>query len=430
MSATRSLHDRVPLKPGTAPAILAAFITLGCAEFVRSGLYSGYLIPFIDAKNHMFHLPAAVGGLAWTTHLVADTLMRGPAGLLLQRHGPRKVVMAGAVLCLAALSLLLVAKSAWMILLIAALHGIGFSPFWPAAMNLTADAAKPGYEGRVLTVVSTSVMPLSALGTFTYALVAKNSDTVPLLTSVSLGGLALALTLLLPLRRLIQTTGGTDPVPGRPRLQKALMPALLPLLPAALMQTLTQSLAGAYIIRVMGDFGLELWQLVAVLVVGGAVAFASMPFTGRIADRGRAQLALTVGFLLVGLGMLSFLLHPPLAALFLIAPVVGLGYAFLTPGWAALVAQMLPESQRPAAWGVIMTVESAGQAGGPAVGAVALQAAGAGGPFGLAGVLALLTAAGYLVFRQHFQTPHLIAARSSGGVASEPVPGPGAGRAD
>ncbi|MFC4639839.1 MFS transporter [Deinococcus hohokamensis] len=397
---SRSLRDRLPLRPGTASGVLAAAVTLACAEFVRSGLYAGYLIPVIDSPEHMYHLPAAVGGFAWTTHLVTDTLMRGPAGLLLQRYGPRRVVLAGALLCLLALGLLFVAKSAWLLLLVAALHAVGFSPMWPATMNLTADAAKAGYEGRVLTTVSTAVMPLSGLGLIVYGAVGRNADLLPVLMTLAVMGLGTLLSLLLPLRR---TLAAPAPEEGKPRLNPSVLPALLPLLPAALMQTLTQSLIGAWLIRIAPSFGLEYWQLIALLVVGGGVAFASMPLTGRVADQGRARLTVTVGYALVGLGMLGFTLLPPLWLLYVLAGVIGLGYAFLTPGWAALVAQTLPEAQRPAAWGMIMTVESAGTAAGPSLGGLALQLAGVRGPFALSGLMALVTALGYVVFQAHFQ---------------------------
>ena len=386
----------LPLRPGTVGAVAAAALTLACAEFVRSGLYAAYLTQVTDS---LFDLPVAVAGAAWTAHMIADTVMRGPAGALIQRYGPRRVVLAGAALSLAALSLLLVAHSAWLMLLVAALHGVGFSPMWPATMNLTADAARPGYEGRVLTTVSTSVMPLTGLGFMAYGLLARRGDLLPVLLALGLLAGAMLLALLLPDRRAVPpATGETDP----PR--RRLTQALLPLLPAALMQTLTQSVIGYWLFRTAPQFGLSDWHLIALLVTGGVVAFGSMPFTGRVADRGRARLAVTVGYALVALGLAGFALLPPVWALFPLAACAGLGYAFLTPGWAALIAQTLPEGQRPAAWGVLMTVENGGFAVGPLLGGLALQAIGVRGPFALGAVLALLTSLGYVLFRHVFQT--------------------------
>ncbi|MFD1732601.1 MFS transporter [Deinococcus malanensis] len=211
----RPLRELLPLRPGTAAGVLAAGLTLACAEFVRSGLYGAYLTQVIDTK---FHLPVAVAGAAWTSHMVADTLMRGPAGGLIQRFGPRRVALAGAAVSLLALSLLPLAHSAWMLLLVAAIHGIGFSPMWPAAMNLTADAARPGYEGRVLTVVSTSVMPLTGLGFMVYGALAHRPDVWAITIALVMLSLSLLLSLLLPARRHIEAAaegGERRSSPGR-----------------------------------------------------------------------------------------------------------------------------------------------------------------------------------------------------------------------
>lgn len=391
--------SRVPLRPELIKGVVAAALVLMFAEFVRSGFYMG----FLARTNTHFHLTDFAVGAAWSAHLYTDTLMRGPAGAAIQRFGPKRVVMAGAALCLAALSLLLVAQSNWMIFLIAILHGIGFSPMWPATMNMTADAAKDGYQGRVLSLVSTSIMPMAAAGTFVFAVLAVrvNPSAVIIMTlSVLTAGLLLTLTL--PNRRPAHIEEA-----HKEKVSTSVWRALLPLLPAALMQTLTQSLIGSWIMKLSPRLGLSDLDLIGLLIVGGALAFGAMPFTGKVADRGRARFAVALGYALVGLAFVGFATLPPVWALFILAPIAGLGYAFLTPGWAALITQMLPEAQRPSAWGVLMTVESAGFAAGPLLGGLALAKGGAEhGPnwlFGTGAALALLTALGYTVFRRYFE---------------------------
>ena len=399
MPLPRLALDHLPVKPGTARSVIVAAVTLVTAEFVRSGMYGAYFTQVIDTQ---YHLPVAVAGMVAAAHMTADTLMRAPAGSLIQKYGPRKVVFAGALLSLLALSLLLLpaAHTIWMVILIAALHGIGFSPLWPTTMNLAADAALPGYEGRTLTLVSTSLMPLVGLGFMVYGAVARNTH-FPIM-AMTLGMLALSLlaSTLLPARRLISQAPADEHPHGRPA--RSVVQAVMPLLPAALMQTLTQAIVGNWLFRIAPELGLGYWNLIALLGVGGAVAFACMPFTGKLADGGRARFAVTVGYACVAAGMLGFTLMPPVWALFLLAPVVGVGYAFLTPGWAALVTQTLPEAQRPAAWGILMTVENAGMALGPALGGFAYQLLNARGPFALNALLSLLTAVGYVLFRHHF----------------------------
>lgn len=406
MSASRSLLDRLPLKPHTAASVLAAALALVTAEFVRSGLYGGYFTQVIDTK---YGLPVAVGGLVYTVHIIADTVMRAPAGIAIQRYGPRIVVMMGALLSLLALSLLLLpgSYSVGLVLLIAALHGVGFSPVWPTMMNLTADAAMPGYEGRTLTVATSSLMPLVGLGFVVYGVMAKRPDFPLMLLSLGLLAASALSATLLPARRALNAAHDEKPKTKgalSQRLRRLLRP-VLPLLPAAIMQTLTQAIVGIWLFRMAPELGLSEVQLMTLLVVGGVAAFAAFPRTGKIADGGRARFALMVGYVLCAAGMLGFALTPPTWVLFALAPLIGLGYAFITPGFAALVAQTLPEEQRPAAWGVIMTVESGSMALGPFLGGLTYEAAGAPGPFVLNAALCLLTAAGYLILKRLYALP-------------------------
>lgn len=395
----KSVLARIPLRPELLWAVVSAAAVLMFMEFVRSGFYMG----FLARTNEHFHLSDFAVGAAWSAHLYTDTLMRGPAGAAIQRFGPKKVVMAGAALCLAAMSLLLLAQNNYMIFLIAILHGIGFSPMWPATMNMTADAAKEGYQGRVLSLVSTSIMPMTGAGLFAFGVLATRvAPTYVILLALAVLGAGLLLTFMLPSRRPAHIEEA-----HKEKVSSSVWQALLPLLPAALMQTLTQSLIGSWIMKLAPRMGLSDLDLIGLLVVGGALAFGAMPFTGKVADRGRARFAVALGYALVGLAFLGFATLPPVWVLFVLAPIAGLGYAFLTPGWAALITQMLPEAQRPSAWGVLMTVESAGFAAGPLLGGLALAQGGAeNGPrwlFATGALLSLLTALGYTVFKRYFQ---------------------------
>ncbi|WP_291427131.1 MFS transporter [Deinococcus sp.] len=412
----KSVLERLPLRRELAAGVGAAVLVLMFAEFVRSGFYMGFLA---RASEH-YGLTALAVGSAWSAHLYTDTLMRGPAGVLIQRYGPKVVVMAGAAICLGALGLLTVSHAGWTLFVVAILHGVGFSPMWPATMNLTADAAKEGYQGRVLSLVSTSIMPMSGIGLFAFGILATRTapQNVVLLALVTLG-IGLALTVLMPRQR----PAHIEQAKKEGKASRSVLHALAPLMPAALMQTLTQSMIGAWILSMAPKLGLSDWQLIVALVIGGAVAFGAMPFTGKFADRGKARQAVALGYALVGLAFLGFAFLPPLPVIFALAPVAGLGYAFLTPGWAALITQLLPEAQRPSAWGVLMTVESAGFAAGPLLGGLALSTAGPKGLFGLGAALGFLTALGYLLFKKYFQPyPQTFKTDGPGTPSLDPAP--------
>ncbi|WP_084050812.1 MFS transporter [Deinococcus hopiensis] len=391
----------LPLRPGTVGGVSAAALALACGEFVRSGLYAAYLPQYAP---HVLHLPVTAVGVAWTAHFVADTLMRGPAGALIARQGPRLVMLGGSALSLGALALLPLAHNLWTLLLIAALHGAGFATLWPGTMNLTADASREGYQGRALTLVSMTVVPLIGAGFLLFGAFADRPDAWPLLIALGVQALGVLAALVVPVRRPRAAGAGegteTDAPPAA-RARTALR-ALAPLLPAAFMQTLTMTLLGPLLFTLAPRFGLNYWGMVGVLVLGGVVAYASFPLTGRMADRGHARLAVTVGFALLGVALGLLATTPPAWAVYALAVPAGLAYAFISPGWAALVSGTLPEAERPAAWGALMTVENAGTALGPLVGTFAFERLGAPGPFVTGAVLALITASGYVFFRRAF----------------------------
>ncbi|GGI82479.1 MFS transporter [Deinococcus wulumuqiensis] len=399
------LRGRLPLHPGTLRRVLAGVLLLSCAEFVRSGLYAGYLPQVVGDLLGLPKADAVVfSGSAFTAHFIADTAMRGPAGAALLRFGLRPVVLAGAALSLLGLFLMSVTHTGWVLLLAAALHGAGFSPLWPAVMSLTTASAHSTHQGRVLTTVSMSVMPFIGLSVLTLGALADAPRSAVFGLCLGLLAASLALGLLLP-QRLPAATAAPATPQGRRQGVRVAAQALAPLIPAAFLQTLTMALLGQLLFTLYKDLGLTYWGMVALLGLGGAVAFGSMPQTGKLADLGRARLAVTLGFACLAVALGGIALRPAVWALYPLAALLGLGYAFIAPGWAALVAQRLPEAQRPAAWGTLMTVENLGTSLGPLLGAFAYRTLGVPGPFVTGAALSLLAALGYVVFRRLLDTP-------------------------
>ena len=404
MTGASGLRERLPLHPGSLRRVVAGVLLLACAEFVRSGLYAAYLPQVSGALLGLSRTDAVLFGTsAYTAHFIADTALRGPAGAALLRLGLRPVVLAGAALSLLALGLMSVAHSGPLLLLAAALHGAGFSPLWPALMSLTADSAQSTHQGRVLTTVSMSVMPFIGLSVLTLGALADAPHGAVFGLCLGLLTASLLLGLALPQRLPVPAAAPTDRRQG----VKVAARALAPLIPAAFLQTLTMTLLGPLLFTLYKDLGLTYWGMVALLGLGGAVAFGSMPQTGKLADQGRARLVVTLGFACLALGLGGVAARPPVWALYLFAAVVGLGYAFIAPGWAALVAQRLPEAQRPAAWGTLMTVENLGMSLGPLLGAFAYRTLGVPGPFVAGAALSLLATIGYVLFRRLFDQPVL-----------------------
>lgn len=389
------LRGRLPFAPADLGTVMFAALALACAEFVRSGLYAAYLP---QVAGPQMHLPLTAIGAAWTAHFAADTLLRGPAGALITRFGPRWILFLGALLSLAALACLPLVDAVWKLLLIAAVHGAAFSVMWPGVLSLSAQLARQEYRGRAISAVSVSVMPLIGAGVLAFGALAR--------LSVSPGSappgwwLALGVTLLGTLIALkLPAHLSTAPAPAkrsRSELRRALLP-LLPLLPAAFVQNLSLTLLGPLLFTLAPKLGVTYWGVVGLLACGGAAAALGLPLTGRWADRGQARLVLGLGFGLVGTALALLSSLPPLWALYGLAAALGAGYACILPGWAALVTGTLPEEQRAAAWGALMSAENAGTALGPLLGTLAYALVGVRGPFELGAVLALGTGAAYLL---------------------------------
>ena len=76
MTGVTGLRERLPLRPGTLRRVLAGVLLLSCAEFVRSGLYAGYLPQVVSDLLGLPKADAVVfSGSAFTAHFIADTAM-------------------------------------------------------------------------------------------------------------------------------------------------------------------------------------------------------------------------------------------------------------------------------------------------------------------------------------------------------------------
>lgn len=90
-----------------------------------------------------------------------------------------------------------------------------------------------------------------------------------------------------------------------------------------------------------------------------------------------------------------------LAEVAFLALVAGFGYSLFMPGWNGFLAKNLPQENRAAIWGGLMTVEGLGVALGPAVGGVLWELFGLRAPFLVGGSLFLALGLFYaLVFRR------------------------------
>ena len=361
----------LPWKPGDLSVLSRLLLAMGLMEGVRSGFYAG-LLPFY-APEHLGLGPATFT-LAFTLNQMADIFFKTPGGLLAERLGFGRMVALAGGLGLLALLLTPWSKSGLLLWALSGLWGLGFASLYPGVMTTSSRLARPGREARALSFTLTLVMPWVGVGLIGVGQAAQKAPETALHLLLLAQGLAFLLGLSLFKYR----------IPLPPRAKGASYPwkDLLLFLPAAFGQTFAPGLISLFILRfAKEELGLEPIALGLVLALGGGVAFLSLPLTGRWADRKGAFYPLTAGLLVLSLVMAALVQHPPFWALLVLAALGGVGFALFLPGWNGLLARTLPQENRAAIWGSLMSLEGLGTALGPMAGGLLWEAFGIQAPF-------------------------------------------------
>ncbi|MFM9420539.1 MFS transporter [Thermus scotoductus] len=349
---------------------LRLVLAVGLMEGVRSGYFAG-LLPFY-APEHLGLGPATFT-LAFTLHQLSENLSKTFGGLLAERVGFGRTVTLAAVIGLLALLLTPKAHAGWLLWGIAILWGLTMSTLYPGLMTLASRIAVPGREARALSFTLTLVMPWVGIGLVGVGQVAQKEPEAALTLLLAAQGVTLLLALsLFPFR---------IPIPQKAR-EPYPLKRLLFFLPAGFGQTFAPALVSLFILRyAKEELALEPIALGGLLLLGGGLAFGLLPFTGRQVDRRGYRFALVSGLLLLALVMARLAFTPSPGELALLAALGGLGFSLFLPGWNGFLARNLPEENRAAIWGGLMTVEGLGVALGPAVGGLLWETLGIKAPF-------------------------------------------------
>ncbi|EYB68978.1 major facilitator superfamily transporter [Deinococcus phoenicis] len=365
--------------------LLALLLT---SELVRSGFF----VSALPVAGPGLGLGTAVIGAMVGVHYLADALAKGPVGLVTERWGLGRVLALGSGLgFLVVLGTRLAPSPVWGVLG-CALWGVTYAALWPGLMSTSQALARPGYAARALAVSSLSVAPAILGGVLGVGplLQARPETGWTLLLGAQGAALLLALSLL---RLHLSPLPGVSAPAGNIWQGWARVAVLLP---AAFAQTLAPGLLVTLFYPLLARLGLGLGDLLGpgllALVAFGACLWGA----GRLADRTHPRRVLTPGLLLLALTFGVAALPGLEARLWLLAPLLGLGYGAFIAGWNGLVGRVLPAGHRAAAWGTVMAVEALGYAAGPLLGGLAWARFGQAGVFTLGAAVFLLTEAYYL----------------------------------
>lgn len=364
-------------------AVARLILAWGLLEGVRNGFYAGYLA--IHGGNLGFTL--AVIGTAWSIHLLSDSFSKSLGGYLSQKLGMGIVTLVGGGVGLVALLVAPYAQSPILLFSLSLVWGVSLSAIFPGLLTLSSQVAVQGREGRAVTLTNMLTAPWTGIGVLGIGFLTKVNPNLALniLEWTQIGVILIGLSLIFRPERV-----------RPPRQELYPWRRLLLFIPAAFGQTFAPALFSFYILKYAQGLGLSMFWITVLIVLGGVISTVLLIWTGRYADRKSPRELLIVGLLLIGLAMIGLGLKPGLPVLLLLAVAGGIGFGCFGPAWNALVVRLLPENNRAAAWGTLMTVEGLGHAIGPAVGGVLAAAIASNAPFFAGGAIMLLLSLFYI----------------------------------
>ncbi|MBM7855920.1 MFS family permease [Desulfohalotomaculum tongense] len=369
-------------------------VVLFLIEFTRGAFFLTFL-PVYAVKY--LGISVASVGLAVSAHYLMETLSKGMAGLLFDRHG-RPVVLAGLIIALAGIWGLSFSTGPLGQFIAAAVFGLGISPVWPAVISLVAPVDMPGRASRMGAV-------------FTFWLSGMGAGPVLINFAIS-HSYNMAIWLLIVLYISAVTTAfwvfpkekNTGKVPAGSLWGELKRLAALPavtriLLPGMFLQTMAASLLLPVLpLYASAVLGLNHNQYAFLLISGGAATLVFLVPMGKLVDSLPLKILLSAGFSFSALFLFVFTLVQNYLFIFLLAALVGISYAIVLPAWNALLARVISVKLQATGWGIFGTIEGLGIAAGPALGGIIANMLGPAGTVYCSSIILTILALFYLLY--------------------------------
>lgn len=360
-------------------------------EFVRGAILISYVPKF--AVDELY-LTVTTVGFAVTVHYVFDTVAKLGLGYLLDRFPLQWIIQSSFALSVAGLLMLQCAFAPWMLVVGAALFGIGASPIWIVGMSSVSEKER----GRQMGVLYMAWMLGLGLGPVVLNFFLDwFSYYASFLILLVVTGLAWFISWFIP--NTTMTGGMLVPLKAQLRGLFQHMSAVKPLLPGMILQTLGASM----LVPILPTFAtselmLTTSQYSLVLLAGGAFAVLALIPMGQLSDKLGKKWFLVAGFVGVAFGLYMMTTLEALWTALFWAVVLGVSYAALLPAWNALLAQFVPPQQKGVGWGLFSTVEGIGVMLGPVIGGLIGDTFGLSVPFLFAAAVFLFIGFFYMWF--------------------------------
>jgi DHA1 family multidrug resistance protein-like MFS transporter len=370
---------------------------------IKQGIFWGFLVvvalvELVKMGLIMMLLPSMFVGLDYSrimlgwvmsANLLADNLFKSATGWFVDRKGPWPVLLLGCLTVFAGLIVLGlgIRHHLWMVVIAAALIGIGGSPAWPAAIAGTINIKGESKRAATISLISIFWMVGGGLGVFLVGLIIgahpQNHSVQSTLTLLQLYQQALVLlfgvatvTIVITFlgwyfnKKMVQWEQRFDQ-----RSERSFAAAfnhlkqVWNLTPGMFFQTFSLGMLMPNLLPfTIQQIGFTELQYYCLLLCGGAVVVVFMNPVGRLIDRLGPRGFLIGGFLLAALALIVMVSGGNPVSIWFIVACLGFSYALIQPAWNGILAASIPPSQRGALMGLFMSIEGLGFALGPIFG--------------------------------------------------------------
>ncbi len=378
-------------KPKFFSLFSCLFIIVFLTEFVKGALFVTVLPVYM---NDALGLPALTISLAFSLQYVGENVLRSPAGWMAEHVGLRGTIAAGLLLSWAAVVVIAFSMTGPSLIVACTLLGIGTAPIWPVVMStISMEAEATGDTGSRMGIIQIATLAGTGAGPLISNLLIGDSYRVIFWVLVFVMALVTSAALLLPrkmrsvaprlarrpridlsmpsrVRRVVKRRAIRSVYSVRKVIRALLALKLTPLLyPAMFLQSFAIGILSPVIaMYIRNELGMTAGQFNLLLIVGGGVAVVGLIPAGKLVDRFGTRWFLHIGFLMAVIALAGLASTHTMSLVWCFVLTAGVGFAMILPAWNTLLAQLVPEKERGAIWGVFLTLQGAGTVLGPLAG--------------------------------------------------------------
>jgi DHA1 family multidrug resistance protein-like MFS transporter len=398
------MTESVPPEPSPSRSYRFPLIVccgLGFASYVTSYMR----IPVVPLFAQELGAGAVMVGLINSAFLLTSGVFSFPFGLLADRMGRKLVVSAGLIVSLVTSFLLAVSVAPWHLLIIYLFFGLGLAAIGPTLMAYVADLSPPSQLGSSYGAYTLAIYTGMSLGPGLGGWLADwLGFRLLFVIAASLVGVVLLLAVLyLPSSAQLPHLASAAP---RPTTSWRKLLRHRPLLACWLITLGGCFGLGAFLTFAplyMKAHNLSVRDIGLVFALQAAInAISRLPF-GRLSDRlGRRWLQAIVGFLLLGASLTAFGLATTLTGFLLATTALGLAMSLGFTPVGALIAEVVPATDRGLAMGGYNTCIYLGEMTSSALMGVVIGWFGYSASFALTGLVVALSTGGFYVLIRDF----------------------------